>query len=439
VTPLWLEELCDFLRIPSISADPAHAEDVVQAGEWVCDIVRRAGGTAELVPYGERPLAIGEVRSSAGGEAPTVLAYGHFDVQPPDPLELWESPPFEPTLRDGLIYARGVADDKGQLYSLLRAVEELALSGELPVNVRIACDGEEEVGGHSIEDFLAADERGAAACLIYDGMMVEASLPAFNIATRGLLYFHIRARTGESDLHSGMYGGAALNALHALITTLSAVLPKGGRLPEPLRAGIVPPTEEELAGWVALPSGSRELAQRGAQPADERATEEFYLRTFAEPSIDVNGIEGGSATLRKTVIPAEARANVSIRLAPGQNPEAIAAAFERLVLEAAPAGTSLDVSLGTSGPAAVVDPASRPVQLALDAVERVVGARPVLVRVGGSLPVMAALGERGIPTVLTGFALPDCNLHAPNERLALESVEQGIAAAKGILRAWASL
>ena len=439
MAPPWLDELVDFLRIPSISADPAHRDDVVRAAEWVCEAVGRAGGKADLVGSGGRALAVGEVRASTTGDAPTVLLYGHFDVQPPDPLDLWESPPFEPALRDGSLYARGVADDKGQLFSLLKAVEELAAAGELPVHVRVACDGEEEVGGHSIEEFIAADERGADACLVYDGMQVRAGLPAFNVATRGLLYFRVRVRTGESDLHSGLYGGAALNAIHALHAALSAVLPQDGRLPEPLRKGIVPPSDEELAGWAELPPGAEELAARRARPADERAAEELYLRTFAEPSVDVNGVAGGSPDLIKTVLPVEARAHVSIRLAPGQRPDTIEAEFERLLREGAPAGAELDVEVMSSAAPALVDPDSRAVRLALEAVERAVGARPLLVRIGGSLPVMSALAGRGVPTVLTGFALPDCNLHAPDERMPLESVEQGIAAAREILLAWGSL
>jgi acetylornithine deacetylase/succinyl-diaminopimelate desuccinylase-like protein len=439
VPPGWLEELSDFLRIPSVSADPAHAEDVRRAGEWVCEAVRRAGGEADLVAGDPHPLAVGEVRASTGEDVPTVLLYGHFDVQPPDPLELWESPPFEPTVRDGVLYARGVADDKGQLYSLLKGVEGLAAAGELPVHVRVVCDGEEESGGNSIGDFLVADERGADACLIYDGGLVKAGLPAFNVATRGTVYFHMQVRTGEGDLHSGLYGGAALNALHALTRMLAAVLPRDGRLAEELRAGVIPPGEQELAGWTELPTGADELAARGAHPADPRAAEEFYLRTLAEPSLDVNGIEGGSPTLMKTVLPVEAHANVSIRVAPGQDPARIAEAFERLLREAAPAGTDVDVQVMTSSPPVLVDPEAPAVQLALEAVERAVGTRPLLVRAGGSLPVMAALAEKEIPTVLTGFSLPDCNLHAPNERMPLESVEQGIAAAREILRAWAAL
>src|SRR5580765_3306844 len=180
----WFDELAGFLRIPSVSADPAHAEDVVRAANWVADFVRGAGGEAEVIDWEGHPLAIGEIRASHGGDAPTVLLYGHFDVQPPAPLELWESDPFEPEIRDGYLYARGAVDDKGQLYSLLCGARELARAGTLPVSVRVCCDGEEEIGGHSIVDFLAADERGADAAVIFDADMIEPGLPAFMIATR---------------------------------------------------------------------------------------------------------------------------------------------------------------------------------------------------------------------------------------------------------------
>ena len=193
-------------------------------GEWVCDFVRAAGGKAELVDWHGQPLAIGELTASGAASAPTILCYGHFDVQPPAPLELWESPPFEPELRDGYLYGRGTVDDKGQLYMLLAAARELALAGELPVNVRFCCDGEEETGGHSIVEFLEADERGADAAIIFDSGMIRRDVPAFNLATRGLAYFHVVLRTGERDLHSGIFGGAALNAAHALALTLSKVV-----------------------------------------------------------------------------------------------------------------------------------------------------------------------------------------------------------------------
>ncbi|MDQ3893795.1 MAG: M20/M25/M40 family metallo-hydrolase, partial [Actinomycetota bacterium] len=275
---VYLDELSDWLRIPSVSADPEHSADVWRAGEWACQLVRRAGGGAELVDWAGKPLAVGEIRASSSPRTrPTILVYGHFDVQPPAPLELWETPPFEPTVRDGYLYARGVADDKGQLYLLLKAAELLAVENELPVNVRVACDGEEETGGHSIVDFVGEDERGADAAVIFDSLMLRRDLPAFNVATRGLAYFHVRVRSGARDLHSGLFGGAALNATHALMRILSAVLPADGRLPEPLRAGVAAPTGEELEDWSRLRPGGEELADQGAHPADARAAQEFYV------------------------------------------------------------------------------------------------------------------------------------------------------------------
>src|SRR5581483_2804220 len=206
----WLPELAEFIRIPSISADPSHAGHVEEAGEWVAQFVRDAGGEAELVDWHGQPLAIGEIRASRGDEsAPTVLCYGHFDVQPPDPLELWDSEPFEAEIRDGYLYARGSVDDKGQLYMLLAAARSLAQVGELPVNVRFCCDGEEETGGHSLVDYIAADERSADAAIIFDAGLVRPGVPAFDIATRGNVYYHLTMRTGERDLHSGLFGGAA--------------------------------------------------------------------------------------------------------------------------------------------------------------------------------------------------------------------------------------
>ncbi len=436
----WFDELAEFLRIESVSADPAHAADVQRAGEWVCRLIRDGGGECELIDWSGQPLAIGELPASTDpGSAPTILCYGHFDVQPPDPLELWESPPFEPAIRDEHLYARGAADDKGQLYMLLAGARELAQAGRLPVNVRFACDGEEETGGHSIVEFLAADERGAQAGIIFDSGMIGQGRPAFDVATRGLVYLHLNLRSGARDLHSGMYGGAAMNAPHALIQTLAAVLPVDGRLPEPLRRGIAPPTEVELEDWRALPAGAGELADQGAHPMDARAAEEFYVRTFAEPALDVNGIASGSPHQQKTVLPVEAVANVSIRLAPGQDPDEISRELERLLRAAVPPGAALEIEPMASAPPALVDPASPAIQLGARAFERALGVRPALIRSGGTLPIAAALGERGIPTIITGFALPDANIHSPNERLRTEYVPLGIAAARALFEELAGL
>jgi acetylornithine deacetylase/succinyl-diaminopimelate desuccinylase-like protein len=436
----WFDELAEFLRIRSISADPARRADVARAGEWVCELVRGAGGESELVDWHGQPLVIGELRASLDPEhAPTVLCYGHFDVQPPDPLELWESPPFEPEIRGEYLYGRGVADDKGQLYLLLAGARKLAQTGRLPVNVRFACDGEEETGGHSIVEFLETDERGADVAVIFDSGMIRAGLPAFNVATRGLAYFHVTLRTGARDLHSGLYGGAALNAAHALIRTLGAVVAVDGRLAEPLRKGIQSPTQEELESWRGLPAGADELAEQGARPMDARSADEFYLRTFAEPALDINGIESGSPRVQKTVLPVEAVANVSIRLAPGQQVAEIAAAFNELLHDAAPHGAELEVALLSAAPAGVVSPDARAVQLGLNAFERVLGIRPALIRSGGSIPVVAALADRGIATIITGFSLPNANIHSPNERLLVEYVPLGIAAARALFEEFASL
>jgi acetylornithine deacetylase/succinyl-diaminopimelate desuccinylase-like protein len=427
----WFDELAGFLRIPSISADASHASDVLAAGEWVRDFIRAAGGEAEIVDWDGQPLAIGELRASSGAdEAPTVLCYGHFDVQPPDPVERWESEPFEPVIRDGYLYGRGTVDDKGLLYMLLAAARDLARAGELPVNVRFCCDGEEETGGHSIVDFLAADERGADAAIIFDSGMIRRDVPAFNLATRGLAYFHLTLKTGDRDLHSGIYGGAALNAAHALAEVISKLVARDGRLAEPLRKGLAPPTDEELAGWAELPTGADELADQGAHAADPKAAEEFYLRTFAEPALDVNGFESGSPHLQKTVLPVEAVANLSIRLAPGQKVAEIAPEVERLLREAVPDGAELEIELWSSSPPGLVSPDAPAIRLGLDAFERVLGRRPALIRSGGTLPIVPALADKGIPAIISGFGLPDSNIHSPNERLVADYVPLGIATAR---------
>ena len=436
----WFDELAELLRIPSISADPAHAGDVLRAADWVCAFVRDAGGTCDVLDWHGQPLVVGEIAASSNPEtAPTALCYGHFDVQPPDPLELWESDPFEPEIRGDYLYGRGTVDDKGQLYMLLAAARELARDGELPVNVRFCCDGEEETGGHSIVEYLEADERGADVAVIFDSGMIRRDVPAFNLSSRGVVYFHVTLRTGERDLHSGTFGGAALNAAHALIATLDALVSHDGTLVEPLRKGIAEPTAEELAGWEKLPSGAEELAEQGARAKDSRAAEDFYWRTLAEPSLDVNGIATGSPHLQKTVIPVEAVANLSIRLAPGQKVAEIAPEVERLLGEAAPPNADLEVALWSSAEPGLVPPDAKAVQLGLAAFERALGRRPALVRMGGTLPIVPAFVGKGIPCVITGFGLPDSQIHSPNERLVAEYVPRGIAAARELFVSFAEL
>ena len=436
----WLDELREFIAIPSVSADPAHQEDVRRAAEWVREFVKRAGGEAELVPYGERDLVIGDIPANADGTgAPTVMIYGHFDVQPPAPLDLWETPPFELAERDGWYYVRGIADDKGQLFTLLKAAQLLREQNALPVNIRVLSDGEEEIGGHSVVDFLEQDERGADVCVIFDGGMTRPEQPEFGLATRGLIAFHAKVRTGERDMHSGYYGGAALNAIHALTQALSALYAKDGLLPDRLRIGREPLTDAEVQSLKKLPSGAELLLEAGATPLDREAEKDFYDRTWAEPSLDVNGIRGGKPEFVNTTLIVEAEARFTIRLAPGQDPDTIATTAERMLHGALPEGAELTLERENSAAPGVFSPDSPAIRLGLEAFERALGVRPILVRVGGTLPIYPALAAKGIPTIGTGFALRESNVHSPNERLRVQDVDRAVAAAKELYRGLAAL
>jgi acetylornithine deacetylase/succinyl-diaminopimelate desuccinylase-like protein len=436
----WRKELGELIAIPSVSADPSHRADVKRAGEWVCDFIRRIGGTAELTPLGEHELALGEIPASSGSDAaPTVLVYGHFDVQPAAPLELWDTDPFELTIKDQWAYARGITDDKGQLYILLKAAQKLVEANALPVNLRFACDGEEEVGGNTIVEWLGVDDRGADAGVIFDGGMLRVDMPAFELATRGLIAFDVDVRTGERDLHSGMYGGAALNAVHVLMRCLDAVLAgPGGLLPEPLREGIAAPTQDELESWSTLPAGSDELASQGARALDANAAEQFYLRTFAEPSADVTGILGGKPGFRNTTLSVHAAGQVTVRLAPGQDLHTIGSTAEKLMRAAAPDGADVDVAW-EGAPPGLMRPDSPAVQLGLEAFEQVLGVKPLLVRAGGTLPIVPALADKGIPTVLTGFGLPESNVHSPNETFLVRYFETGVDTAAALFTRYREL
>jgi acetylornithine deacetylase/succinyl-diaminopimelate desuccinylase-like protein len=431
----WLEELGDFLAIPSVSADPAHAGDVSRAAEWVADKVRSLGGDAETREDGR--LVVGGIAGPPG--APTVLVYGHYDVQPPAPLELWETDPFSAEVRGEWLHARGVADDKGQLWMQLKAIEELAAAGELPVSFRVVCDGEEETGGDAIVRFLEADNGPADACVVFDGWMTTRKIPEFVVATRGLAALDVEVRTGERDLHSGHYGGTALNAIHALAQALTALFPRGGRLPEPLRAGVTPPSEEETADWLELPPGADKLEQVGAAPLDDRADEDFYERVFVEPSLDVTGILGGKPGMRNTTLVSRASAGITVRVAPGQDPAVLADAAETLLRNALPAGASLEILDRDLTPPAVLPRDTDVLALAQEAFAGVFGRRPLIVRVGGTLPITAALASRRIPTVMAGMALPESHTHSPNERMLLETFPLGVAAARETYRALATL
>lgn len=438
--PDQLAELSDFLRIPSVSADPDRIADVRAAADWIVDLVRAAGGEAAIVQSGERPLVDALFPASENpADAPLVLCYGHFDVQPPAPLELWDSDPFSPEVRDGWLYARGVADDKGQLWALLRAAADLAGEGKLPVNVRFCCDGEEEIGGTSIVEFLEQEAGSADACVIFDTAMLDAETPVFTIGARGTVYCHVEVRTGTRDLHSGMYGGAALNALHVLVTALKNVLQQDGRLPAELLTDVLVVSDDEIREWRELPDGATLLGAQGAVPTDATAADEFYLRTWALPSLDINGIEGGSPVHQKTIVASAACANLSMRLVPGQTVERMVPILERLLSKDLPESAELTLEVVAACDPGETQPDSRVIHLAADAFERATGKRPLLLRSGGSLPVMPLLERLGIPAVVTGFDVPAGNVHAPNERMLVSHLGLAISAARELFQSLAAL
>jgi acetylornithine deacetylase/succinyl-diaminopimelate desuccinylase-like protein len=424
-----IHEAADWLRFPSISAGSRNDAALREAAEWALRRVRGAGGTCDLVDTpGGAPLVVGELRA-ARSDAPTVLVYGHYDVQDPGDESAWTTPPFEPDIRDGRLYARGAADDKGNFLPLLHVACALADAGELPVHVRVLVEGAEETGSDDVNDWVLTDERGADCVIVFDSGMVDASTPAITIATRGIVFATIEVRTGERIAHSGVYGGAALNAFHALHRALGGVLPgPNGRPPDALRAGVAPPSDEELAGWDRLPDGATELALAGAQPADPAAADEFYLRTGADASIDVHRIVGGEA---RTIVPPVAACDLSVRLAPGQDPPAISAALESLLRAALPEGAELAYSADIAPPS-LFDPTSAPMRIARGAFARACGREPVLIRTGGSLPVLDAFVQRGIPAIVSGFGLPQDNFHAPNESFSLNGLELGRRCARAL-------
>jgi acetylornithine deacetylase/succinyl-diaminopimelate desuccinylase-like protein len=416
-----LDELFDYIRIPSISSGGGNPADLTIAAEWLRDKIGGAGGEAHVLSDLGNPLVVGELRAS-DASAPTVLIYGHYDVQSANPVEAWTSPPFAPEIRDGRIYARGASDDKGNFYPLLFVACELARSNRLPVNVRTLIEGEEESGGTSAHAWMVGDEVGADCAIVFDSDMRDASTPALTTGVRGFLAFSIGVMCAERDLHSGSYGGVALNAVHVLHDMLDQVLPgPDGLLRDELRAGIIPPTPEELESWAGFASGAAEIALGGGRPIDETAAMHFYERNWGDASLDINGIAGGDAVQKRTIIPARATAKFSIRLAPGQSANEIGNVTEGLLRSAAPANANVDIEWDGVD-ASVFDPQDPALLIASDALEETCGVAPALQRVGGSIPVLKDFYDRGIPTILSGFALAEDGIHAVDESFRLESL-----------------
>lgn len=431
-------ELYELLRIPSISSGPGDPADLQRAADWLIAKIESAGGSASVAEVGGNPLVIGDLEGPSG--APTVMLYGHYDVQSADPVEDWLSDPFEPEVRDGRLYARGASDDKGNFYPLMWVACDLASKGRLPVNVRFVIEGEEEVGGPNVSRFIREDERGADCAVVFDALMVDEKTPALTLGIRGVVAVEIAVRTGERDLHSGLYGGSASNAIHVLTRMISNVLPgPDGRVREELRKGVMPPTEAELADWADLPSGDEVIRDAGGLPIWERSGADYYPQNWADASLDVTGIDAGTGTQRRTIVASTAGCNLSLRLAPGQDAAEMEDALKALLLEHVPEG--VDVSLdfyGTSDPA-LFDPGAPAIQIGKQAIEGATGMDTRLTRIGGSLPVLAALASRGIPAIVTGFALPDDRIHSPNESFRLESLDMCERSALELLNALADL
>ena len=437
-SPQLVDELFEYLRIPSISSGGGDPADLQRAADWVADKIRAAGGTVDVLTHLGNPLVVGELVASRP-DAPTVLIYGHYDVQSPDPVSAWTTPPFEPNIRDGRIYARGASDDKGNFYPLIYVACELARNGELPVNVRLLVEGEEEVGGTSAGDWVLADEGGADCAIVFDSDMQDEKTPAITLAVRGIVSFAMDVTVAQRDLHSGMYGGVALNAAHVAQQILAAVLPGAdGRLRDELRVGIEAPTEEESRSWAGFPPGAEIVAEAGGRPISDAVAAGFYERNWADASLDVNGFASGDAVQKRTIIPATAQVKFSIRLAPGQKSAEIGAACEELLRAAVPENADVSITWDGADPA-MFDPTSRPMRLAIDAIAEASGMTPALQRVGGSIPVLAAFYERGIPTILSGFALASDAFHAVDESFRLESLGLCEASARALYARLATL
>jgi len=423
-----LEDLRNFLTIPSVSADPTKRSDMLAASEWVAEYLRNAcGGTADVHCDRPQPLVTGHVAASSSTDV-NVLIYGHYDVQPPGDLSLWHTAPFAPVVRDGYIYARGASDDKGNFFILLRAVAALVKADKLPVNVYVLCDGEEEIGGDSATSWLASCETSLDACVIFDGLRIESDTPVLCTGTRGLLYLRIEVVTATQEVHSGTFGGIALNAAHVLIQMLARVIDTGDGLPPELLFGAA--TNDVDDAWLGLkPSLLSEL--KLLRRASE---EEFAHRTWMAPSLDVHGLQCGDPGVVKTSIPASASATVSMRVAPGQSNEICERNLSELLVAAAPQGAQVELATLSDVRPSAIGGTSSAIGAACAAFEGVLGVTPMLVREGGTLPLMAELADRGIPVVMTTFSEPDDNVHAPNERFRIGHIHQGAEVATELLQ-----
>jgi acetylornithine deacetylase/succinyl-diaminopimelate desuccinylase-like protein len=431
--PRFLDELKALLRIPSISTLPEHKSDCRRAAETLAADLKQIGmENLRLIETEGHPLVYADWLHAAG--KPTVLVYGHYDVQPPDPLDEWLTPPFEPTERNGNLYARGAVDDKGQVVAQVKALESLlAATGKLPLNVRVLLEGEEEVGGEGIARYVASKPADLKAdfALVSDTEMFAPGLPTLCVGLRGMIYTELEVRGARTDLHSGMYGGAAPNPFVSLAQILARLKDEHGHILIPgFYDEIIPPSPEELAAWESLPFDEEQyrIAEVGSRQLVGEAGYSVLERTWARPTLDVHGIPGGfTGAGAKTVIPARAVAKVSMRLVPGMTPAKSFYLYKKFVEENSPKGVDVEVRLIHSGDPCLIPVDNPYIRAATKALKDVWGKETVFIRSGGSIPIVGDFARHlGLPSVMMGFGLPDDNLHAPNEKFHLKNFELGI-------------
>lgn len=431
-------DLNELLRVPSISNDPEHKADMESAAKWLLTRMQDLGIRSEIIPTPGHSIVYGEHLQAEG--APTVLVYGHYDVQPVDPLELWDTPPFEPDEREGAIFARGSSDDKGQLLiHLLAAQEILGETGGLPVNLKILLEGEEEVGSPNLKPFIEAnvDKLACDAVMVSDTSFFSREVPSMLYGLRGLCYIEVLLRGPNRDLHSGEFGGAVANPVDALARMIAALHDEDRRVVVPGFYDKVRALENrEREAFAGLPYDEAEYKKELEVSALEGEKGFTTLeRLWARPTLELNGIWGGfSGEGAKTVLPAEAGAKISCRLVPDQDPDEIADLLEARLRELAPAGVTLEFIRHHGGNPFLAEPDNPYVEAGARAIEKAFGKVPVLVRGGGSVPVTETFQSLlGVPCVMMGVGLPDDRLHSPNEKIDLEQFHKGIEAAAWFL------
>lgn len=430
----FLTELKDLLRIPSVSTLPEHKKDVQRAAEFVAAQMRAIDlEQVEIIPTAGHPLVYADWLHAPGKA--TVLCYGHYDVQPPDPLNEWTTPPFEPTERNQNIYARGAVDDKGQMYMHLKAIESLLRSGggKLPINVRLLIEGEEEVGGEAIAKFVREhpERLKSDVALISDTEMFAPELPTLCVGLRGMVYTELEATGAATDLHSGMYGGAAPNPLEALARILCKLKDESGKVLIPgFYDRVEKPTADELKAWKSLPFEEEEYRKKevGSKELTGEPGYNVMERTWARPTLEVHGMPGGfTGAGGKTVIPARASAKISMRLVPDQRPDEIFKLYSGFVQKNVPKGITIKIKQFSIADPIVIKTNNRFVQASTAAMQEVFNKETVYIRSGGSIPIVADFEKHlKIPSVMMGFGLPDDNLHAPNEKFHIPNFYRGI-------------